>query len=294
MRFAISITDMTAADLIAVSTFVASMGGTPVDRTIAELAASTGAGIPAPAHVQNPAPAAPPLTYPSPGQPWSPTMPAPPLGAQPPAPAAPGSTAAQGVPAFDSRGLPHNPAFYADSKRQNADGSWAKRKGCDKAACEAWEASTPRGAPSVPQPAATPQPAAPGNSPAATVSPGNPSAADINAKFAPGLPPQGVAPAPNGADPFAAPVAGAQPAAPSTPAAPPAPPAPAAPVAPVEVTYAQWHQMYTSLMVSGKITPEKYAEIAGRHGGADDVMRFMNDAGARAASYQEFQALAAA
>ena len=253
MKFAIHIDDMTANELAAVTAFITSIGATPVSRTAAELAAATGAAVTA--GQQSPPP------------PPAPNMPA------PPPPAGPAPIGAQ----YDSRGLPHNPQFYADSKRQNADGSWAKRKGVDKAACDAWEASVPRGAPAAPPVGNVP-------SPAASVSPGNglssasPTAAEINAKFAPGLPPQGA----NG-DPFAAP---AQPAAP---VAPPAPPAP-----PVEVTYAAWHQMYMNLMTAGKITPEKYAEIAGRYNAVEDPMTFMNNAVSRAACYREFEALAAA
>jgi hypothetical protein len=254
LKFAIHIDDMTASELAAVTAFITSIGASPVARTVTELAAAT-------------------TQQPSPPPPPAPNMPAPPALGAPLAPVG-------GIPQYDSRGLPHNPAFYADSKRQNADGSWAKRKGVDKAACDAWEASVPRGTPATPQ-----QPPAPpvGNVPlpAASVSPANapssvsPTAAEINAKFAPGLPPQGA----NG-DPFAAP---------AQPAAPPAPPAP-----PVEVTYAAWHQMYMNLMTAGKITPEKYAEIAGRYNAVEDPMTFMNNAASRAACYREFEALAAA
>jgi len=247
---------MTANELAAVTAFITSIGATPVSRTVAELAATTTQQPPAP-------------------PPPAPNMPAPPALGAPLAPVG-------GIPHYDSRGLPHNPAFYADSKRQNADGSWAKRKGVDKAACDAWEASVPRGTPAAPQqppaPAAPAQPdraGQPGPAPA-------PTAAEINAKFAPGLPPQGGA----GGDPFAAPAPNAQPAAP---VAPPAPPAP-----PVEVTYAAWHQMYMNLMTAGKITPEKYAEIAGRYNAVEDPMTFMNNAVSRAACYREFETLAAA
>jgi hypothetical protein len=51
--------------------------------------------------------------------------------------------------------------------------------------------------------------------------------------------------------------------------------------------------MYQSLLVAGKMSPEKYAEIAGRYGALEDVMMFMNNPAARAASYQEFQTIAA-
>lgn len=256
MRFAISITDMTAAELVAVSSFVASMDGTPVERTVAELATMTPPRAPAPM-----------MGIPQPGAPTpvhdpfaAPQMPQPGSGAPtpPPAPAP--------IPTHDVRGVPHNPEFHAESKRQTKEGRWARRKGVDGDACDRWEASVSRGAPSVPQ---TPPPA-----PAAPA----PTAAEINAQFAPGLPPQG-ATAP---DPFAAP------AAPQAPTPPPAP----APLA--DVTYATWHGMYMSLLTAGKMTPEKYTEIATRYGAVEDVMKFMNDADARARSYRDFEALAAA
>lgn len=264
MRFSISIQDMTSEELAAVSGFITSMGGKPTTlsspktrQTVAELAAATGAQ----------APTADPFAAPAPQAPAAQTPPPPPPGA--------------GVE-VDSRGIPHNPEFHADSKRKNNDGSWAKRKGVDKGACEAWEGSFAGNAPQTPPPPPPPVQAAQTPPPPPPPPGAAPTAAETTAKFAPHL-----AGTPNGAaspDPFAA-------------VTPPPPPPP--PPAPVEeeiptVDYATWHQLYMSLYTTGKLTPEKYTEIADPLGGIEDQMKFFNDEVARGKCYAEFQKLAAA
>lgn len=274
MRYAIHIEDMTADELTAVTNFIQSMGAAPaardkhkVSQTVAELAAATGAAPSSP-------PPAPPVNYPG-------TIPGAPVGADPfAAPAAPPAAPAGDV---DSRGIPHNPQFHADSRRQNKDGSWARRKGVNKEACDAWEASATR-TPAAP-PAGIPAPLAPPT----TAPVAHPNPAEVTAKFAPhlaGQPNGATVPAPAGTDPFAAP------------AAPPAPPAPPAPAAPVvedlpEVSYAEWHQLYSNLIAGGKMTAEKYTEIAERYGAVENPMVFNDQPDARNRSYRDMMALAA-
>lgn len=261
MKYQISITDMTREELFAVSNMLASMGATPVstdpttadrlNRVVGEIAARSGATPSTP----TPPPSAPPLA------PVADPFTAPAAPIQPPAPVGE-------APAFDSRGYPHNPQFHAESKRQNKDGSWALRKGVDKDGLTKWETTiaTQPPAPTVP----TPPPA---SAPA-------PTAAQLNAQFAPHLAPV--------ADPFTAP-----PAPVAAPLAPPAPPAPPAPVTVKSVTYAQWHSMYMNLVTAGKMTPEKYSDIATRYGADENPMKFSDDDTARALCYAEFEALAA-
>lgn len=262
MRFSIYIEDMTSDELATVSNFVTSMGGKQTNpktrQTVAELAAATGAGgVPQ-------APAGDPFAAPAPQVPVTTQTPPPP---PPPPPGA-------GVE-VDSRGIPHNPQFHADSKRKNNDGSWAKRKGVDKDACEAWEGSFAGNAPQTPPPPPPP--------PGTTLT-----AAETTAKFAPHL-----AGMPNGAaspDPFAAP--NPEPAA-VTPPPPPPPPAPVEQEIP-SVDYAEWHRMYMSLYTTGRLTPEKYTEIADPLGGIEDQMKFFNDEVARGKCYAEFLKLTSA
>jgi hypothetical protein len=282
MEFAITITKMTAAQMATVSAYLESLGAQPATPTngkgrqaVAELAAAVGA-TPAPHQPTAPAqqtPPPPPVADPFAAQ--NPPPPPPP-GAPVAGPTGPIGTAAPTTGEIDSKGIPHNPEFHAETKRKNNDGSWAKRKGVNKDACAAWEASLTSRPPVAP-------PAQ--HQPAATVAP---TAEQINAMH--GAPAQ-----PNGhtvpststvpvADPFAA--------APQTPP-PPAPPAPPAP-APVAVSYGQWFTMYQNLMTAGKLSPETYTEIAGRYGAIEDLMKFQKDDDARAKSYAEFEALAAA
>lgn len=295
MKFAISIEDMTADEMATVSTFLTSMGAKPVitanpktKQTVAELAALTGAGQTPP-----PPPPAPGTADPfaiagnvqhqnaSPVTQTPPPPPPPPLGGE-----------------LDSRGLPHNPQFYADSKRTNKDGSWAKRKGVDAAACEAWERVTLAGkagagqTPPPPPPPVThpPVPASPTPPPPPALPADHPSAAEVTAKFAPHLAgqPNGAAVAPSTApagissDPFA-----------SVPPAPPLPPPLGAPEEEIpNVTYPEWHQLYMSLMTTGKLTAAIYTEIADPLGGIEDQMKFYNDAEARGKCYARFMTLA--
>jgi hypothetical protein len=290
MKFAIQITDIDSPEqLAAVTAALVSIGVKPAtltgpkgQRAVAELAAATGATMQTPPPPPTAAPYVPPVPMSPAPDPFA--TPAAPAMPQPPAPVPhPGATAPTAAPELDSRGVPHNPEFHADSKRKVGNDVWAKRKGVYQDACAAWEAQfTGR----------TQQPAAPAPAPTAAA----PTAAELNAKFAPGLPPQG-ATVPS-ADPFAtpaiapeippAPMVTAQPAAPQ----PPAPPAPVAEVR--KVSYEQWHSLYSNLLVGGKLSPEKYAEIASRHGAVEDPMKFFENEDARAASYAEFEKLAAA
>lgn len=282
MRFSIYIEDMTSDELATVSNFVTSMGGKQTNpktrQTVAELAAATGAGGVPQAPAGDPFAAAANVQHQN-AAPATPQTQTPP----PPPPPPPGA----GVE-VDSRGIPHNPQFHADSKRKNNDGSWAKRKGVDKDACEAWEGSFAGNAPQTPPPPPPPVQAAqapqtPPPPPGTTLT-----AAETTAKFAPHL-----AGMPNGAaspDPFAAP--NPEPAA-VTPPPPPPPPAPVEQEIP-SVDYAEWHRMYMSLYTTGRLTPEKYTEIADPLGGIEDQMKFFNDEVARGKCYAEFLKLTSA
>lgn len=271
MKYAIHITDMTAGELATVAAFLESIGASPATangpkgrQTIAELAAATGA---TPAQPTSPTPpaAADPFAAPA-------ATPAPPPGI--PASRDPGTPQVTAAGEIDSKGFPHNPEFHADSKRKNADGSWAKRKGVNKDACAAWEASFTAGQSPAPAPTAAP---------ASVV----PTAEQINAMH-------GVTTPPNGHTVVTAPPASTVPAADPF-AAPSAPPAPPAPVAEKKrVTYAEWYGLYSNLLSAGKISPEKYSEIAARYGALDNAMVFMQNDDARANCYAEFEALAAA
>lgn len=274
MKYAITISDMTAADLAAVTAFLNSKGAENATLTngkgrqaVAELAAAAGATPSTPPAQQQPAP---PVVTGDPFAAPPANIPAPPASNDP---GTPQVTPAAGE--IDSKGIPYNPEFHAESRRKNNDGSWAKRKGVDKAGVAAYEARFAGRAPS--------------------------STEQINAAFGVTTPPNGhtvvTAPpastvaAPPAADPFAAPAA--QPAVPApAPQTPPAPPAAAA--APREVTYNEWFTMYNNLLTAGKMTPQQYSEIATRYGALDNSMVFMNDNSARARSFAEFEALAAA
>jgi hypothetical protein len=311
MRYAITIDGMTESELLAVTAAVTALGAMPrpqpgttpahnkTAQTVAELAHATGAQPQPPAPLGYPAGMIPPPPAPQ-------YQPPAPMAPQAPAPQPPATTA--GV---DSKGIAHHPDFHAPSGRKTNDGRWALKKGLNREAWEAWEAQqlaamgAPRTAaapvPQQPAPAA-PQPPAPVvNHPSVpTASTAHPSAAEINAKHAPHLPPQGqtepaapapqapAAPVPNGHDPFAAaPV----PAAPQ----PPAPPAPVPPVVEEErkpVAYDIWHSTYTNLMTSGKMSADQYNEIAARYGGDENPYIFFSDEGKRTNSYYDMMAIA--
>lgn len=264
MKYAIIISEMTEAELSAVSNWLDGRGAQVEPSTsMTGIAAkvATAFGAPAGASAQDP------FAAPAGLSPAGPTPPPPPFAAP------------AGAPEVDARGIPHNAQFHADSKRQNANGSWARRKGVDKDACEAWEASFARTAPTPPAGQQPTPPAAP-----------QPTTQEINAKFAPGLPPQGqTIPAPSApagaADPFAAPAA--------PPVAPPAPPVPAEDAPLPDVPYATWHALYTNLLTAGKMTPEAYTAIAERYGAIDDQMKFYNDPIARAKSHRDMELIAA-
>lgn len=279
MKYAITISDLTDDERRKISAFLDSMGAqsaTPANgkgrQAVAELAAATGATI---AQQQ---PAAPPVADPFAGQTPPPPPPPPAAPAQPQAPAMPG-VPMQSPPAagaeIDSKGIPHNPEFHAETKRKNNDGSWAKRKGVNKEACAAWEASLAGRTPTAPTTPTTDQ------INAMHGAPGQPNGHTVVTDPFAG---QTVISAPP-SDPFAAP-------APTAPVAPPAPPAPAPAAEPV--SYGQWYTLYSNLLAAGKMTPETYTEIAGRYGAVEDVMKFQRDDAARANCFAEFQALAAA
>jgi hypothetical protein len=41
---------------------------------------------------------------------------------------------------LDTRGVPYHPQFHAETRKRNADGSWARRRNHDRAAADAYEA----------------------------------------------------------------------------------------------------------------------------------------------------------
>jgi hypothetical protein len=298
MRYAITIDGMTESELLAVTAAVTALGAMPrpqpgttpahnkTAQTVAELAHATGAQPQPPAPLGYPAGMIPPPPAPQ-------YQPPAPMAPQAPAPQPPATTA--GV---DSKGIAHHPDFHAPSGRKTNDGRWALKKGLNREAWEAWEAQqlAAMGAPRTPAAPAPQQPAPAAPQPPAPVV-NHPSAAEINAKHAPHLPPQGQtepatpapqAPIPNGHDPFAAAPA---PAAPQ----PPAPPAPVPPVVEEErkpVAYDVWHSTYTNLMTSGKMSADQYNEIAARYGGDENPYIFFSDEGKRTNSYYDMMAIA--
>lgn len=235
MKFAITITDMDASDLAAVTQFLAARGAHPVEeshtavpsRTVAELAAATGATLNTPK-------------------------------------AAPAPQSAPDMSALDSRGIPYNPAFHAPSGRRNADGSWAAKKGYDKAAYQAWIDSLP----------AVQQAPAPARAEPVTQQAPAPVQAPVPAQ-------------PVEQPPAAAPIVD------PTMTFPAAPPAPVVAEPAPDVDYQTWYAKYQELISSGKLSPEAYMDIANRYGATENPLTFFQNDRARAESYREMIALAA-
>lgn len=236
MKYEIRVTDLSAAELAAVSAALAVLGAEAADVTTARIAGE----IAATAAPQPPA------------APAAPTPPAPPA-----APAAPTPPAAQqqqqAAGDLDKRGVPWNANYHASTKGLTKQGAWIRKKGTDQNVVEAWEAGfigkksdaatvTPSTPPAATGPANPPAPPAAPTPPAAPASNGMPPAPSVNA--APPAPPSPPAP----------------PAPPAAPAAPAAPAQPAQP-APIEVDYNTFYGTYMELLNSGKLNADNLAQI---------------------------------
>jgi hypothetical protein len=191
-----------------------------------------------------------------------------------PAPAPVGnaaSLAASNVAAADrdAFGVPYHSSFHADrggkTKGRNNDGSWKMKKNVDRAAYDQYRAQFKTDA--TPAPTPTSQPAAP-----APV----PTPAQLNAQFAPGVPPQGAtipAPAPLGAPaPMVAPLAAA--------------PAPAL----ESVTYDQLIALYNEVCQSGAVTQDQLNAIHAEAQADPTSLDYANHADKRALAYARLSA----
>lgn len=56
-----------------------------------------------------------------------------------PATASPSVSSTPAAPDLDARGVPHHPEFHAPGKGKTKAGNWARKKGVDQDACDAYE-----------------------------------------------------------------------------------------------------------------------------------------------------------
>lgn len=204
MRYSITVSDMTDAEMRAVTAALNALGAEPLPAaqrpgSIAAVAEALvqhqvaghgggGGGVSAPPV----APAAPTITAPLAPPPGAPVPPPPPpSGVVPPAPstaAITGNTAVSWAE-LDSRGVPWNAEYHASTKGKTKDGAWMRKKKTDANVVQAWESQfIGRPAPAAPAAPTVTAPPAPPPPPQAAIPNGMPPAPP-SASATNGMPP---------------------------------------------------------------------------------------------------------